>query len=1167
MRKSRKIIDGCIYALMALTFFSTVGVTKAWAVHDLAFELDANTVKNGVGTFDWESLFNASGTPVTLPDNSIPGFVDSIFTKDGVLPDPSTFSSGSKDVSPVSSWQCAASSNVLDKDDLQNVYATTYVSGPNAILYFGAERLGHGGNANIAIWFLQDDSIGCTAPGTFTGHHTDGDLLMVASFTNGGSVTNISVYKWQGNDAGSLNTTAIISGADCSTAGSGDDICAAVNSAAFKPLWDSSNVDQAEFFEGGANLAAIFSGGGSKKFSKFLVDTRASSSLTSELHDYALGSLSLRQCETASDCDDGITCTVDACGDSGFCEHTPASVETSCNDGDACTTADHCDGDSKCVGGPALDCNDNNACSSDSCDKTNGCQHVFAEGCQACSEQADCDNHDACDGVELCSDGKCQSGTPPDCDDGSLCTTDSCDKIAGCLTSGVSCDDNDACTADSCDPITGCGHTEVVCDDANACTADACDPDLGCTTTPISCDDNNPCTIDSCDAVLGCKHDFIEGCKTCSVQADCDNNDACDGVESCQGGTCHSGTPPDCSDTDKCTNNSCDPAIGCVITPVVCGDQNACTKDSCDPKVGCTYTPISCDDSNKCTADSCDETTGCATTPISCDDADACTADSCDPATGCAHNPVSCDDHNPCTADSCDTSLGCLNTPIDGCIRCENDGDCSNNNLCDGIETCGDDGTCHAGTPPDCADTTVCTTDSCDPISGCLHKAISCDDSDECTADSCDAEKGCGHDKVSCDDSNACTADSCDPKAGCSHTSVSCDDNNPCTIDSCDAVNGCQHTLIDGCKQCESPADCDNKDACDGLEQCIGGTCQSGKPPVCEDSNACTTDSCDKDKGCVNSPLSCDDSDACTADSCDSKSGCGHEAVSCDDNNACTADSCDPSSGCAHDAVSCDDHDACTIDSCDPEGGCQHELIEGCKSCSEQADCNDGNACDGQEQCVEGVCQSGDPLLCNDENPCTSDSCDPESGCVNSPIDGCKTCSEQADCDDHNACNGVEECGENGICVAGHSLDCNDSDTCTADSCNPETGCVHVSNGCNQCPDQDNDGICDDQDNCIKTFNPDQADSNGNHIGDACEQGGDNSGVTGSSNCSILEGAGGGASGGAPKCSGFCSLVRRSPEGPGKGDLFGCFLLVLALAPWTLRFLRVPGKQRRSLDY
>jgi len=65
----------------------------------------------------------------------------------------------------------------------------------------------------------------------------------------------------------------------------------------------------------------------------------------------------------------------------------------------------------------------------------------------------------------------------------------------------------------------------------------------------------------------------------------------------------------------------------------------------------------------------------------------------------------------------------------------------------------------------------------------------------------------------------------------------------------------------------------------------------------------------------------CDDKDACTTDSC-AKGACAHEPVNLDDNDACTTDACDPETGVSHAAITCDDGDVCTADSCDPTKGC-----------------------------------------------------------------------------------------------------------------------------------------------------------------------------------------------------------------------------------------------------
>jgi hypothetical protein len=96
-----------------------------------------------------------------------------------------------------------------------------------------------------------------------------------------------------------------------------------------------------------------------------------------------------------------------------------------------------------------------------------------------------------------------------------------------------------------------------------------------------------------------------------------------------------------CDDGDLCTDDACDPQLGCQTAPH-CDDGSACTTDSCDPGTGdCSTTPVVCDDGSACTTDSCDPLLGCQAVPVVCDDGDACTTDSCDPETGCGVTPVS----------------------------------------------------------------------------------------------------------------------------------------------------------------------------------------------------------------------------------------------------------------------------------------------------------------------------------------------------------------------------------------------------------------------------------------------------------------------------------------------------------------------------------------------
>lgn len=106
------------------------------------------------------------------------------------------------------------------------------------------------------------------------------------------------------------------------------------------------------------------------------------------------------ECRTDADCDDGFPCTIDGCGVGGVCTHDPTptcgageicSPERGCISGcveDAdCQNDSYCDGPERCIGDQcfapirAIDCNDGNECTTDTCsEETLGCVYT---GCDA----------------------------------------------------------------------------------------------------------------------------------------------------------------------------------------------------------------------------------------------------------------------------------------------------------------------------------------------------------------------------------------------------------------------------------------------------------------------------------------------------------------------------------------------------------------------------------------------------------------------------------------------------------------------------------------------------------------------------------------------------------------------------------------------------------------
>lgn len=78
-------------------------------------------------------------------------------------------------------------------------------------------------------------------------------------------------------------------------------------------------------------------------------------------------------------------------------------------------------------------------------------------------------------------------------------------------------------------------------------------------------------------------------------------------------------------------------------------------------------------------------------------------------------------------------------------------------------------------------------------------------------------------------------------------------------------------------------------------------------------------------------------------------------------------------------------------------------------------------------------------------------------------------CTSDAECDDGDVCNGAETCDlQSGACLAGASLNCDDGDACTSDSCDPSAGCANQTVSCND-GDACTVDVCDSVDGCDST--------------------------------------------------------------------------------------------------
>ena len=430
-------------------------------------------------------------------------------------------------------------------------------------------------------------------------------------------------------------------------------------------------------------------------------------------------------------CDDGNLCTDDVCNpDTGDCQST--SNTKACDDGNACTDNDSCV-EGVCAG-TSINCDDGNLCTNDSCEALTGCANTAV----ACSQGDTCDPADGfckpddpcanmnCDDSKPCTDDTCVDGTcintnnTASCDDNQACTTGDICSNGSCSGTAVTCEFG------SCDTSTGqcpgdpCANMN--CDDSNPCTDDTC-VDGACVNTnnTASCNDNQACTTGDI-----CSNGSCSGAAVTCEFGSCDTS-----TGQCPGDPCAN---KNCNDNNPCTDDSCDPTSGtavCVNAPntMPCNDGDACTTgDICSEGSCKTGSRRSCSDSNDCTEDTCDSGTGNCMNILNCQ-LPECAGATDNPRCGGCTSDEGCDDGQFCNGKEACQGGQCLpGIPPQ----------CDDGSLCNGIEYCNDvTDTCDPGAPVDCDDGNACTIDTCDANGGCAHEPVLCGDGMICQQGEC----------------------------------------------------------------------------------------------------------------------------------------------------------------------------------------------------------------------------------------------------------------------------------------------------------------------------------------------------------------------------------------------------------------------------------------------
>src|SRR5438552_357285 len=265
-------------------------------------------------TCDYWNLLNGTGTNGSFQGGAGDHFDLRTFVSGSASSN--AFTQGSKDIQDPSSWHYSHNPTP-DKDTITNGYTAAYTrldaGDTDTMLILGAERFSVNGDANIGIWFFQQDVHPIPGGSTFTGNHVNNDVFMVSAFTGGGVAPTISVYIWDTTCTGadqaynsatpSKSPNLVCAGknvryvssfvslcSDIQTGGSNvssSPACAVTNQVAITTNWPSpakgggTQLPAQTFFTGGIDLSYVFEHilgiSSAPCFSSFLFDTLTTS--------------------------------------------------------------------------------------------------------------------------------------------------------------------------------------------------------------------------------------------------------------------------------------------------------------------------------------------------------------------------------------------------------------------------------------------------------------------------------------------------------------------------------------------------------------------------------------------------------------------------------------------------------------------------------------------------------------------------------------------------------------------------------------------------------------------------------------------------------------------------------------------------------------------------